>query len=359
MAVSQQQESQSTSLRSNPGGDQAKSRKRKGNKQQNNGKNNSSVQNQPSKIVETSKQENIDQNPKLCKDNLPSDKHVSSDSKGELKLINDTTARKTNPVIASVGQPPVDAKKETKVPKKSINDVGTVQVTSISKRICADEPDDIDAGIELDGSSNSGSSVKDNSEDQAKSASVSPVMAQSNLLSEDRSATKHAIELGPVEQMVSSVSTDLSLSAKKSATPTKKQQLAENQQVIDADEQQLQQKLQIKQRKSSLAGSINTSAANSSKITQNNLSPQSPSLCKICDQHVYQMERVMAEKSIYHKGCFRCYQCKVQLRMDNYSSHEGQVYCKAHHRQIFQPQVKLDSADDVDIVAKSSKYNDD
>lgn len=80
------------------------------------------------------------------------------------------------------------------------------------------------------------------------------------------------------------------------------------------------------------------------------------SMCKFCNNHVYQMERMLAEKSLYHKKCFRCHQCKIQLQINSYASHEGQVYCKAHHRQIIQPAVKVDNENDVDIVAKSSKY---
>lgn len=279
----------------------------------------------------------------------------------------------------------------------------------MAKQISTDETDDIDAGIELDGSSYSGSSVKDISEDQMKSASVSPVMAQSNLVNE--TSTKHAADVSSVEQLTGSL---CSMPVRKASAT--KQELAAIQQVIEADEQLLQQKLRDKQlRKSSKDNhepeasqhqvyntNASTTTTNSAPTESDNPSTRtneqtdlltSPadesirtpnkdstcssdksakarrrfssqssqealdsSLCKVCDQHVYQMERMMAEKSLYHKRCFRCYQCKIQLRVDNYSSHEGQVYCKAHHRQIFQPQVKLDDDDDVDIVAKSSKY---
>jgi hypothetical protein len=245
------------------------------------------------------------------------------------------------------------------VKSKKIGSIVTPQ-TVLAKQISTEEQDDIDAGIELDGSSNSGSSVKDLNEDQVKSTSVSPLMAQSSLVNENRNSTKHAVENAPLEQLAGSLCTDIAMSKKVGLTT--KQQLAANQQVIDADEQSLQQKLQSKQRKSSVqSNTSNTSSTrlmNSSNVSgQQSGAPQSPALCKVCDQHVYQMERMMAEKAVYHKSCFRCHQCKTQLRVDNYASHEGQVYCKAHHRQIFQPQVKLDNEDDVDIVAKSSKYS--
>lgn len=253
------------------------------------------------------------------------------------------------------------------------------------QQISNEEVDDIDAGIELDGSSNSGSSVKDINEDQIKSASVSPVMVRGDLVNETCTINQvqPAVGASPVEQLTSVLCSSTS-SAKKMSTT--KEQLAANQQVIDADEKLLQEKLQSKQKKGSEDKSgkipatsrvenqqqsnseLNTESGQISKSdkpaplrrrfsSQSSQESQDGLVCKICEQHVYQMERMLAEKAVYHKRCFRCHQCKIQLRVDNYSSHEGQVYCKAHHRQIFQPQVKLDNNDDVDIVTKSSKFN--
>lgn len=369
MAVSQQEQlqQQATDNRSNQGIDQAaRPRKRKGNKQQQaNNKTSSSVQNQTNNLAEESKslkQRVINNSAKSPKEDIvPENKSVTSAKQLQ------TASQPQSPRAVKVSVVPPEGatlknKQENQVPNKLVKEVAD-KATVIVKQLSTEEPDDIDAGIELDGSSNSGSSVKDINEDQTKSASVSPVMAQSNVLENHTNITKHAIEVVPVEQLASSLCSDISPAGKKASTTTTKEQLAANQQVIDADEQQLQQKLQIKQRKSPLKGSLNTSIASNASSKNNSasnnvpVSPQSPALCKICERHVYQMERIMAEKAVYHKGCFRCYQCKVQLRMDSYSSHEGQVYCKAHHRQLFQPQVKLDNEDDVDIVAKSSKYD--
>lgn len=44
-------------------------------------------------------------------------------------------------------------------------------------------------------------------------------------------------------------------------------------------------------------------------------------------------------------------------RMDNYSSHESQLYCKAHHRQLLQPKAKFDQDNDVEPVTKSSELS--
>lgn len=242
------------------------------------------------------------------------------------------------------------------------------------QQLISDEPDEIDAGIELDGSSNSGSSVRDGGDDQLKSNSVSPVMNQTTSPKESPREGKTSQLVPTCEQNGNQTCNPVITGSSKRTTITR-EQLAQDRQVIEADEQQIQEKLEFKHKKSiSQTSNSNTVSSktpgddkkDSTRSEQNSrsgrrfssqLSQESQNkLCKVCEQHVYQMERMLAEKSIYHKQCFRCHQCKVQLRIDNYSSHEGQVYCKAHHRQLFQPQVKLDNDDDVDVVAKSSKY---
>ncbi|KAH7643163.1 protein-methionine sulfoxide oxidase mical3-like [Dermatophagoides farinae] len=89
-------------------------------------------------------------------------------------------------------------------------------------------------------------------------------------------------------------------------------------------------------------------------------------ICKICSKHVYHMEQIKAVKSIFHKSCFRCIECNKQLNMDSYSSHEGQIYCKPHFKQLFQPKPNFDNNHmngnhnnhngiiDIDIVDHSS-----
>jgi hypothetical protein len=382
MAISQQQQQalhQQTNGRASQGDQTAKSKKRKG-KQQISSNNNNSSNQQPKFAISEKQQVNTTSGKSASKENLvtsarepqekasPNEKTIASNRSQKLNQVSPL------PVRESQNSTPLADSNN----KKTSPVVAASAAHVLAKQISTDDQDDIDAGIELDGSSNSGSSVKDLNEDQIKSTSVSPVMAQSNLVNENRNSTKHAIEVAPMEQLAGSLCTDIS-PGKKVGSLTKQQILAANQQVIDADEQLLQQKLQSKQRKSSLGGStglvgdtsklnVSTTSSGTPQQQQQQQSAggsagrgqvalaQSPTLCRICEQHVYQMERMMAEKSVYHKSCFRCYQCKIQLRIDNYSSHEGKVYCKAHHRQIFQPQVNLDNEDDVDIVAKSSKY---
>jgi len=62
-------------------------------------------------------------------------------------------------------------------------------------------------------------------------------------------------------------------------------------------------------------------------------------ICKICDKEPYLVERIVAEKSWWHKNCFRCKQCNKILNLDSYMSHEGVLYCKPHHKELFQPKA--------------------
>lgn len=371
MAISQQQQQQQVTTGQQGDKQAAKPRKRKGKVnqtvQQNNLENIEPVKSAPAPVV------------KQPTPAVPSTTTKSTPNKNGSVVPSERTTLKKQQVPTLVKEPVVESRRA--LPATVTPAVTQASVIGKHQQLGTDEADDIDAGIELDGSSNSGSSVKDMNEDQIKSASVSPIMAQSNLINETcPDITKQVAEVGSIEKLSETLRSTANPAKKISTT---KQQLAANQQVIDADEQQLQQKLQNKQRKStsqdtnttledrSTLKSVGSSAVdrasqgvqpNSDKTnrlrrfsSQSRQDSQDGSMCKVCEQHVYQMERMLAEKSVYHKRCFRCHQCKIQLRVDNYSSHEGQVYCKAHHRQIFQPQVKLDNEDDVDIVAKSSK----
>jgi len=43
-------------------------------------------------------------------------------------------------------------------------------------------------------------------------------------------------------------------------------------------------------------------------------STEGEKMCKSCGKIVYKMEEVKAEKSVWHKNCFRCSQCSKPLR---------------------------------------------
>ncbi|CAF1084727.1 unnamed protein product [Rotaria sordida] len=57
--------------------------------------------------------------------------------------------------------------------------------------------------------------------------------------------------------------------------------------------------------------------------------------CSVCNKTVYAMEKIEADKKIYHKSCFKCMHCKSILKLGNYTANDGQIYCKPHFLQLF------------------------
>ncbi|KVI04880.1 Zinc finger, LIM-type [Cynara cardunculus var. scolymus] len=57
--------------------------------------------------------------------------------------------------------------------------------------------------------------------------------------------------------------------------------------------------------------------------------------CKACGKTVYPVELLSADGVDYHKSCFKCSHCKGTLKLSNYSSMEGVLYCKPHFEQLF------------------------
>merc|ERR1711874_644054 len=57
---------------------------------------------------------------------------------------------------------------------------------------------------------------------------------------------------------------------------------------------------------------------------------------------VYQMEKIVAEKASWHKNCFRCKECNKNLTLETYQSHEGNLYCKPHFKELFQPKAVVE-----------------
>jgi len=64
--------------------------------------------------------------------------------------------------------------------------------------------------------------------------------------------------------------------------------------------------------------------------------------CKMCGKQVYQMEKIVAEKASWHKNCFRCKECNKNLTLETYQSHEGNLYCKPHFKELFQPKAVVE-----------------
>ncbi|EOY20622.1 hypothetical protein QUC31_006948 [Theobroma cacao] len=66
--------------------------------------------------------------------------------------------------------------------------------------------------------------------------------------------------------------------------------------------------------------------------------------CKACEKTVYLVDQLTADSKVYHKACFRCHHCKGTLKLSNYSSFEGVLYCKPHFDQLFKRTGSLDKS---------------
>ncbi|NXY05095.1 XIRP2 protein, partial [Pteruthius melanotis] len=73
-----------------------------------------------------------------------------------------------------------------------------------------------------------------------------------------------------------------------------------------------------------------------------NLQIQENETCKLCQQRVYPMECLVADKQNFHKSCFRCHHCGSQLSLGNYASLHGKIYCKPHFKQLFKSKGNYD-----------------
>ncbi|KAK6916325.1 Zinc finger, LIM-type [Dillenia turbinata] len=66
--------------------------------------------------------------------------------------------------------------------------------------------------------------------------------------------------------------------------------------------------------------------------------------CTACNKTVYLVEQLIADKRIYHKACFRCHHCNGTLKLGNFNSFEGVLYCRPHFDQLFKRTGSLDKS---------------
>ncbi|KAK7940588.1 hypothetical protein WMY93_003914 [Mugilogobius chulae] len=65
-------------------------------------------------------------------------------------------------------------------------------------------------------------------------------------------------------------------------------------------------------------------------------------VCTSCDKTVYPMERLEANKQIFHQKCFCCKHCNTKLSLGNYTALQGEFYCKPHYQQLFKSKGNYD-----------------
>ncbi|XP_045143301.1 LIM domain and actin-binding protein 1 [Echinops telfairi] len=64
--------------------------------------------------------------------------------------------------------------------------------------------------------------------------------------------------------------------------------------------------------------------------------------CVECQKTVYPMERLLANKQVFHITCFRCTYCNSKLSLGTYASLHGRIYCKPHFNQLFKSKGNYD-----------------
>uniref|UniRef100_A0A8C4SKJ0 LIM domain containing 2 n=1 Tax=Erpetoichthys calabaricus TaxID=27687 RepID=A0A8C4SKJ0_ERPCA len=72
------------------------------------------------------------------------------------------------------------------------------------------------------------------------------------------------------------------------------------------------------------------------------LKAQVREVCATCQKTVYPMERVVADKHIFHPACFCCKHCNAKLSLGSYAALHGEFYCKPHFQQLFKSKGNYD-----------------
>ncbi|NXY35059.1 LIMD2 protein, partial [Pomatorhinus ruficollis] len=72
------------------------------------------------------------------------------------------------------------------------------------------------------------------------------------------------------------------------------------------------------------------------------LKVQVKEMCTACQKTVYPMERLVADKFVFHNSCFCCKHCHTKLSLGSYAALHGEFYCKPHFQQLFKSKGNYD-----------------
>ncbi|XP_025052713.1 LIM domain-containing protein 2 isoform X2 [Alligator sinensis] len=72
------------------------------------------------------------------------------------------------------------------------------------------------------------------------------------------------------------------------------------------------------------------------------LKAQVKETCTACQKTVYPMERLVADKFVFHNACFCCKHCNTKLSLGSYAALHGEFYCKPHFQQLFKSKGNYD-----------------
>lgn len=66
--------------------------------------------------------------------------------------------------------------------------------------------------------------------------------------------------------------------------------------------------------------------------------PISAPKCPACKTNVYPAEHVMAaDRKPYHRGCVKCFTCRVPLNPRTLNEHDEQLFCNTCYERLFNP----------------------
>ncbi|KAL4712450.1 hypothetical protein ACJJTC_007466, partial [Scirpophaga incertulas] len=116
-----------------------------------------------------------------------------------------------------------------------------------------------------------------------------------------------------------------------------------HQEMTMTEQRQVKKKKSMRRHKDEGSISVSKSSEKLYKKMKAEADGESNPQCQRCSRPVYAMERIKAEKRVWHKECFRCVQCLKQLTVETYQSDHTALYCKPHFKQLFEPKPVEDS----------------
>ncbi|KAL3040414.1 hypothetical protein OYC64_011441 [Pagothenia borchgrevinki] len=84
------------------------------------------------------------------------------------------------------------------------------------------------------------------------------------------------------------------------------------------------------------------SSQSGKRVQRTKFQPACREMCSACSKPVYPMEKITADKYIFHQTCFCCKQCNKKLSMQNYTPLHGEFYCIFHYQQLFRRKGNYD-----------------
>lgn len=149
--------------------------------------------------------------------------------------------------------------------------------------------------------------------------------------------------------MATSIATATSMESSQTLIQTESRIQRSFQEVQVSEQRQVKKKTKSRRHKDEGVISVSKSSEKLYKKMRAASDADSNPQCEKCARPVFAMERIKAEKRVWHKECFRCVQCNKQLTVETYESDHTTLYCKPHFKQLFEPKP-VDGDDEPDAA---------